>query len=113
MYESDAGLDNLLDLDGYRGEISSGYWVKFDVRRVEATPQRPHGLKYSLTLHSPDGNRILGFDNSHSADSSGWNEPHDHVHLKKTTPYQYTDAADLLQAFWTAVENELRARGVI
>jgi hypothetical protein len=29
------------------------------------TPERPHGLKYSLTLHAEDGARLLGFDNAH------------------------------------------------
>jgi len=29
--------------------------VKFEIRRVEPTTERPHGLRYSLTLHDPKG----------------------------------------------------------
>ena len=42
-----------------------GHWVKFIVLRTEVTPSRPHGLSYSLTLHAPDGTRLVGFDNAH------------------------------------------------
>jgi len=35
-----------------------------DVARVGVTPERPHGIKYSLTLHAPDGTRLIGFDNA-------------------------------------------------
>lgn len=33
--------------------------------QVAASSERPHGIKYSLTLHAPDGTRLLGFDNAH------------------------------------------------
>ena len=45
----------------------AGHWVKFVAMRVEPTPERPHGLVYSLTLHASDGTRLVGFDNAHSA----------------------------------------------
>jgi hypothetical protein len=35
------------------------------VRRVPTTEQKPHGLEDSLTLHDADGERLVGFDNSH------------------------------------------------
>ena len=38
--------------------------MKFIVVRTEVTPERPHGLSYSLTLHAPDGERLVGFDNA-------------------------------------------------
>jgi len=41
------------------------HWVRFVVRRVPTTEQKPHGLDYSLTLHDADGERLVGFDNSH------------------------------------------------
>ena len=49
----DASLDTLLDLDGTVLVIDEkgGYWVKFEVRRVDVTSSPPHGLSYSLTLH--------------------------------------------------------------
>ncbi len=64
----DPCLDLLLDLDGQilivdeKGE----YWVKFNVREVPVTEERPHGLHYSLTLHGKNNERLVGFDNAHS-----------------------------------------------
>jgi hypothetical protein len=40
--------------------------VKFEIKRIDSTPERPHGLRYSFTLHAPDGGRLVGFDNAHS-----------------------------------------------
>ncbi|MDE0165485.1 MAG: hypothetical protein OXH92_04490 [Bryobacterales bacterium] len=57
----DPGLDTLLelhDLTLFVDEI--GHWVKFVVRRTDVTEERPHGLSYSLTLHAPDGARLVG-----------------------------------------------------
>ena len=64
-----ANLDLLLDLDGVVSALSDDaapYWVKFVVKRVPVTPEQPHGLYYSLTLHDPYGDRVLGFDNAHA-----------------------------------------------
>ncbi len=45
----DTGLDYLLGLDGnIEVQNDDGYWVKMEVSRVETTPERPHGIKYSL-----------------------------------------------------------------
>lgn len=45
------GLDYLLGLDGnIEFQNDDGYWVKMDVARVAVTPERPHGIKYSLYL---------------------------------------------------------------
>ena len=63
--ERDHGLDTLLDLHGQTLFVDEhGHWVKFVVMRTEITSQRPHGLRYSLTLHAPDGERLVGFDNA-------------------------------------------------
>jgi len=52
----------LLDLDGDLYVINeAGYWVKFEVKRTAITPERPHGIDYSITLHDPKNNRIAGF----------------------------------------------------
>src|SRR5438876_6181265 len=32
-----------------------GHWVRFVVTRVPVSPEKPHGIDYSLTLHRPDG----------------------------------------------------------
>ena len=74
------GVDVLLDLDGqvFVVDAKGGYGVRFSVNRVASTPERPHGLQYSLTLHGPDGSRLIGFDNAHSVrESRGawWQEP--------------------------------------
>jgi len=60
----DHTLDRLLELDGEIMLVSSdgAYWVKFQVRRVTATPARPHGLSYALTLHGPRNERLVAFD---------------------------------------------------
>ena len=66
MTDRDPGLDTLLDLHGQTLFVDEkGHWVKFIVVRTEVTPQRPHGLSYSLTLHGSDGTRLVGFDNAH------------------------------------------------
>jgi hypothetical protein len=36
--------------------------VRFVVTRVAVSPEKPHGLDYSLTLHGPDGERLVGFN---------------------------------------------------
>ena len=59
----DHTLDVLLDIDGEVLVVDpeGGHWVRFVVTRVEASPEKPHGLDYSLTLHGPDGERLVGF----------------------------------------------------
>ena len=63
----DLSLDTLLDLDGQVLVIDpdGGHWVRFVVTRIPETEAKPHGLDYSLTLHGPDGERLVGFDNAH------------------------------------------------
>ncbi|MHB1737117.1 MAG: toxin-antitoxin system TumE family protein [Acidithiobacillus sp.] len=39
--------------------------MKIKAWRVAATEEIPHGIRYCLTLHDPDGKRILGYDNAH------------------------------------------------
>lgn len=117
----DRSLDALLDLDGQVFVIdpAGGHWVKFVVRSVEPTAERPHGLSYSLTLHEASGERLVGFDNAHPvAGRSGpaarvVARPHDHKHrLRAVRPYDYQDAANLLADFWAEVEAVLAERGV-
>lgn len=65
--DRDPSLDTLLDLDGQVLVVDpeGGHWVKFIVTRIPASPEKPHGLDYSLTLHGPSGERLVGFDNAH------------------------------------------------
>ena len=68
MRQEDNTLENLLELDGERFVVDDqlGYWVKFEVKRTTITLERPHGVKYSLTLHDRHNKRIMGFDNAHA-----------------------------------------------
>ena len=116
--DRDPGLDTLLDLHGQTLFVDEmGHWVKFIVRRTEVTPQRPHGLSYSLTLHAPDGARLVGFDNAHPVGGrrgpgARRSRESDHRHrLRSVGPYDYTDAATLLEDFWSEVDEVLRERG--
>jgi len=60
--DRDPGLDTLLHLHGDTLFVDdAGHWVKFVVVQTEVTPERPHGLRYSLTLHAPDGARLVGW----------------------------------------------------
>ena len=120
-FRRDHGLDTLLDLDGqvYVVDPTSNHWVKFSVKRVEPSGERPHGLSYSLTLHAEDGERLVGFDNAHhvrtsSRPGSRMRKQHDHKHrLRSIRPYEYRDAAALLSDFWAEIDAVLEERGVI
>lgn len=63
----DIGLEVLLSLDGAGYTEENGYWYKIEVSRVDASKERPHGIRYSLTFHDNYNQRILGFDNAHAA----------------------------------------------
>ncbi|WP_230281031.1 DUF6516 family protein [Croceicoccus sp. Ery15] len=116
----DSSLDALLPLDGeiFVIDPAGDHWVKFEVKRVEPSTERPHGLRYSLTLHGSDGERLVGFDNAHpvaSGSGPGAKRPaaFDHKHrLRTIRPYDYADAASLLADFWKEVEAVLAERGV-
>lgn len=90
--------------------------VKFVVREVPTTPERPRGVTYSLTLHDENGERLLGFDNAHSVrEGSGPGSrtriEYDHKHLGvRVRFYDYADAAQLLTDFWFEVDAILSKR---
>ena len=116
----DPSLDMLLDLDGAVLVIDPAgeHWVRFRVKRVPPTLEKPQGLKYALTLHGPGGTRLAGFDNAHPVPSAAGPAgrrrlAHDHRHRHRTIrPYEYRDAAQLLADFRTEVEAVLEERGV-
>jgi hypothetical protein len=64
--KQDHTLEMLLDLDDYTVVLEEGFWVKMEVKRVQSNSGKPFDIKYSLTLHNPEGGRILGFDNAHA-----------------------------------------------
>lgn len=97
-----------------------GYSLKFEIRRVEVTKNRPHGLSYSFTLHAPDGTRLIGFDNAHEVEAKGSpfkrrGETTDHWHRTEDDagrPYRFKDAETLTDDFFDEVERVLRDRGL-
>lgn len=116
MTDRDPGPDTLIDLDGVTLVVDpdGGHWVRVVVTRITASAEKPHGLDYSLTLHGPDGERLVGFDNAHPVGRRKRGEPQDHRHrLTTVRPYDYSDAAALLADFWTTVDAVLHERGVL
>jgi hypothetical protein len=116
----ETGLDYLLGLDGsIEFQNDEGYWVKMDVSRVAVTVERPHGIKYSLTLHAPDSTRLLGFDNAHGGIKpegsrflhAGKKHPYDHKHRNATDAgvlYEFDTAYQLLSDFYAEVDRVLK-----
>ena len=108
---TDHELALLLSLDGFEFQFALGYTVKIAAREIQATRQRPYGIKYSLTLHDPLGRRIYGVDNAHGV-RRRTEYDHRHVHgARNTLPYEYRGPAELLEDFYRAVERILRERG--
>jgi hypothetical protein len=114
------GLEFLLAFDGRIHHLEEGYWIKFEIARVKATKERPHGLSYSFTLHAPDGTRLVGFDNAHSVPAKRSRfkpkaPASDHWHRTAADPgrpYQFKDAETLIDDFFDEVERVLGERGV-
>lgn len=86
----DHTLEFLLAFDGHTHWLDQDYCLRFAIRRVPPTTSRPHGLRYSFTLHDPDGNRLIGFDNAHNVPAKGSrHKPRpraaDHWHRREAT----------------------------
>lgn len=117
---SDYGLEFLLAFDGRIHHLEEGYWIKFQIKRVKAVKERPHGLSYSFTLHAPDGTRLVGFDNAHGVPAAGsrLKRPlavNDHWHRTENDPgrpYAFKDAETLIDDFFDEVERVLGERGI-
>ena len=114
-------IDTLLDLDGIIIEQVGKYWVKFEARRISKTTEEiPHGIRYSLTLHDRQGERIMGFDNAHAVKTRGKGKhqgrktyDHRHRHSKdEGVTYEFVDAHQLLKDFWAEVDKTLNALGL-
>jgi len=108
----DHGVDNLLALNGdrYFVDEKGEFEAIFETKSVPVTPERPHGLKYSLVLLDANGDRVVGFDNAHAA--GGRLGPgkkrlkqYDHKHIgKRVTVYKFKDSLTLLADFWKEVD---------
>ena len=117
-HERDHSLDYLLGFDGQIYFIDPKHYVKFVVKKIDSTPEKPHGLDYSLTLHAANGERLVGFDNAHPVQptkgpSGKKRKKQDHKHrLRTVKPYEYKDAETLIKDFWSEVDAVLKERGV-
>ncbi|MCL2645357.1 MAG: DUF6516 family protein [Betaproteobacteria bacterium] len=114
--ERDAAIDTLLDLNGSILDQGNGYWIKLEAWRVEETDKIPHGIRYSLTLHEPYGDRILGYDNAHAVKPpkrfkyAGRILAFDHKHRHASdngVPYEFKDTQQLLEDFFADVDRVL------
>jgi hypothetical protein len=116
----DHSLELLLDLDGLNFAQEGGFWIKYEVSAVEKTSERPHGIKYSLTLHDPQGKRIFGIDNAHRpkkrrgpAAKSTRPKAADHMHRdRREYIYEFDGAETLLVDFDKGVNAALKRQGI-
>jgi hypothetical protein len=113
-------LEFLLAFDGHVHWLDQGYRLKFEIKQDEATTERPHGLRYSFTLHDPDGKRLMGFDNAHGVPAKGSRYKKrppaaDHWHRTEDDegrPYSFTTADALLADFFREARRILGERGI-
>jgi hypothetical protein len=113
-------LEFLLDFDGRVHTYEQGYWLKFEITKTDPTDRRPHGLSYSFTLHGPNNDRLIGFDNAHGVPPIGskfnaQQVEYDHWHRTVGDvgiPYIFVSAEKLLDDFFDAVERMLTEIGV-
>ncbi|WP_419812709.1 toxin-antitoxin system TumE family protein [Bacterioplanoides sp.] len=117
----DAGIENLLMLDGEIIEADSEleYFARFSAIRADITEGRPNGIKYSLTLHDKDNQRLMGFDNAHAIEDkrkgkfshhrkvTRWDHKHKFKDVRVVVPYEYETAEKLLTDFWIAVDEAI------
>ena len=113
----DHGLEFLLAFDGRVHILERGFWLKFEINRIPGTPTRPHGLRYSFTLHGPGGRRLLGFDNAHALRVKRGRKAsaYDHWHRTERDPgrtYVFKSAEQLLDDFFDEAERILREHGI-
>jgi hypothetical protein len=119
MVEEDQSLAYLLDLDGEEIVYESGHIARFKAKKINATPEKPHGISYSLTLHAKDGRRLIGYDNAHNVVHRGGRfvgrpSAFDHWHRSeadKGRPYCFTGAEKLIADFFDAIDRVLKEQG--
>ena len=82
----DLTFDVRLDLDGQVLVVDpeGGHWVRFVATRVPVSAEKPHGIDYSLTLHGPEGERLVGFDNAHPVARQKRGQAQDHRRRLRT-----------------------------
>lgn len=117
-YDLDSGLANLLALHDTEAHRDDGYWWKIEAWEVQPTKERPHGIRYNLTLHNKYNKRVFGMDNAHAVKPlkkkgfSAKRYDYDHIHKSasdKGTPYEFKDSATLLNDFFTGMDRTIEA----
>lgn len=116
MSGGDKTLPFLLEFDGEEIVYEGGFVARFTVKRVTSTPERPHGISYSLTFHAPDGRRLMGYDNAHGVAHRGSRfvrrrAEFDHWHRDETDegcPYRFVSAEKLITDFFDEIERVLK-----
>jgi hypothetical protein len=109
----DESMRRLLDYDRRRYWMVNGWSIRFRVAEVAPTAARPHGIKYSFTLHDVDGTRLLGFDNAHGVPRmQAYDHRHRFRHPAEMVPYNFRGADELVCDFFVAVEQACRQEGV-
>lgn len=113
MSTLDEAIRRLLDFDRRRYWLVNGWSIRFRITEIDASTMRPHGVKYSFTLHDHDGSRLLGFDNAHGVPRA---EVYDHRHRfrrpEQLVAYEFRGADELICDFFTAVEQACKEEGV-
>ncbi|MSQ72921.1 MAG: hypothetical protein EXR27_16755 [Betaproteobacteria bacterium] len=118
--ESERSIEWLLDYEGRVHVFEGGYYVKFEFRKVAEQATVPHRIKYSMSLHAPDGTRLMGFDNAHPVERKAGamkrrSAAADHWHRDENDsgrPYTFIDVQTLLEDFEKEVERKLSEKGV-
>jgi hypothetical protein len=109
----DDALERLLEYHGLRYYLANAWYVKFRIWRVAVSEARPHGIRYSFTLHDDLNERLLGFDNAHGVPRQ---VAHDHQHTFRRTKqifrYSFVNADKLLSDFMTAAEDACQRENV-
>ncbi len=111
--EYDTGLDIILSMNGTYHTLENGYWWKIEAHKIEKSTNRPHGIRYCMTLHDNKNARVFGMDNAHIPKNRrkgyhGRTIKFDHVHNNekdKGTAYTFTSAEQLLTDFLSRVKD--------
>jgi hypothetical protein len=110
---TDEPMQRLLEFDRRRYWLVNGWSIQFRIAVTPLSQVRPHGIRYSFTLHDIDGTRLLGYDNAHGA---GRALAYDHRHRLRRTeelvPYEFRGADELICDFFAAVESACETEGV-
>lgn len=118
IVDTDAGLENLLLLDGEEYTDDKGYKIRIQVKQVKPDASRPHGLRYNMVLLDRYGQRIFGIDNAHAVKVTKrsrfgghiycWDHKHQAI-SDKGSPYQFTDPGTLMRDFFKGVDETIRS----